>query len=122
MGASAISMFNAAMAAGDPIGAIAVASGLLLPAAVAVACVVRLRLVADDSGLLVVNVLASRRIRWDEIIEARAGYHGIGIQMRDGDYLVAKVAQKANASKWRGARTRADEIAQAINDRSAGRG
>lgn len=121
-GGASLVMLLAGLDAGEPLGAIVVAGLMGLPAVAAVVAMRRLRLVADDAGVLVVNIRKTHRVRWDEIAGATAGYHGIEIHLRGGGSVLSSVAQKANLSTWRGARTRADEIAEAISARAAAGG
>ena len=92
----------------------------LIPAGIAVRYARRVRLIAGPDGLLVVNVFKERRLGWSEIESAIPGYHGISIQLHDGTTVVAGAVQKANLTEWLGRRTRADVVAECINERAAG--
>lgn len=64
--------------------------------------------------LIVRNPLWTRRLHRSDVLSARAGYLGLVIRRRSGFPCVAWAVQKANASEWAGATTRADDVAGCI--------
>jgi hypothetical protein len=64
--------------------------------------------------LVVRNPLWTRRIHKSDVLSARPGYLGLVIRRRSGRPCIAWAVQKANASEWAGATTRADDAAGCI--------
>jgi hypothetical protein len=76
------------------------------------------RLTADE--LVVRNPLWTRRIARVDVVSARPGYVGVVIRRRSGRPSIAWAIQKANASDWAGADTRADRVARRITEWAQG--
>jgi hypothetical protein len=81
----------------------------------------RLKVVAYDTGLHVVNYLSTFRVAWNSIerFDSSLGYWGIRVKMKDGHTILLNAIQKWNISAWLRRLTRADEIAEELNERLA---
>jgi Bacterial PH domain len=97
-----------------------VAAFFLAPAAVGLRYARRARLELTRDGLVVVTTFSEHRIPWAEISDAKPGYAGIAILLRNGDSVLAGAVQKSNVSEWLHRRTRADELADRIVRRAGG--
>jgi hypothetical protein len=64
--------------------------------------------------LIIRNPLWTRRLHRSDVLSARAGYLGLVIRRRSRRPCIAWAVQKANASEWAGATTRADHAANCI--------
>jgi hypothetical protein len=80
----------------------------------------RVSITASDNGVTVVSLTGTTRIAWDEIMHCTPGYWGIEITLRDGTVVNASAIQKPNYATWLKRRTRADEVADALNARGSG--
>jgi hypothetical protein len=72
------------------------------------------QLTADK--LVIRNPFWTRRIARTDVLSARPGYLGLVIRRRSGLPCIAWAIQKANASEWAGAETRADQAAGRITE------
>jgi hypothetical protein len=81
----------------------------------------RLKVVVHDTDLHVVNYLSTFRVAWDSIerFDSSHGYWGIGVKLKDGRTVGLNAIQKWNISAWLNRLTRADEIAEELNERLA---
>jgi PH (Pleckstrin Homology) domain-containing protein len=79
---------------------------------------IRPRVRLDDTGVLVVNPIRRRHLRWSDIVSLEPGYNGAEATLRDGEVFNILVGQKMNWSQWQGTVTRADAMAAAIAERS----
>ena len=77
----------------------------------------RLRIVADDHGITVVNYASTRQLRWGEIsgIDSRPGYSSIVIHLKDGSMVMAKALQKSNLMRLLGSGARFDQVVSQLN-------
>jgi Bacterial PH domain len=84
----------------------------------------RLEVVVQDTGLHVVNYLSTFRVPWDSIerFDSSFGYWGIRVMMKDGRSVTLNAIQKWNIAAWLNRLTRADKIANELNERLARRG
>jgi hypothetical protein len=71
-------------------------------------------LTLTDSDVIVRNPWGTRVIPLADIAGFGGAYAGLSIQLRSGGSVAAWAVQKSNAAKWAGAKTRADEVADAI--------
>jgi len=100
------------------VGAAAAVVPAVLAAAVVYSAVLRPRVVLAGARLHVVNPWRSITIRWDDVLDANAGFGGVSIMLRSGAVVTAWAVQKSNLSGWVGRTTRADELAAAIRARA----
>jgi hypothetical protein len=77
----------------------------------------RLRVVADDEGLTVVNYFSTHRLAWSEIerFDSSYGYFGILAVTKSGRVIRLNALQKSNLASWLNLRVRADNIASDLN-------
>jgi Bacterial PH domain len=77
----------------------------------------RVRLVADDDGVEIVNYVSRRRFRWDQIDRFEVGfaYWGISLVPRSGPPVKVNAVQKTNLYHWLGRPGRADTIVAELN-------
>jgi hypothetical protein len=74
----------------------------------------RLCVVADETGLAIVNYLSNRRLAWSEIERfdsSTYGYFGIAVVTKGGRVIRMSALQKSHAARWFNVRVRADRIA-----------
>jgi hypothetical protein len=96
--------------------------GILFPAAlfVALGCLMlfslRVRIVADDRGVEVVNYASRHRFRWEEIDRFEVGfaYFGITVVPKQGPPIKANAVQKSNLYHWLRQQGRADRIVEEL--------
>ena len=96
--------------------------GAVLFAAVAAAfwwVTMRLRLIADDSGITIRNVFAVHHVAWGEIRKITPGYWGLKIERSTGPSINVTVVQKSNYAQGLGKHTRSDAIALYLAQRAA---
>jgi hypothetical protein len=81
----------------------------------------RLQVVVHDTGLHVVNYLSTFHIPWDSIerFDTSFGYWGIRVMRKDGRIITLNAITKWNIAVWLNRLTRADEIANELNERLA---
>jgi Bacterial PH domain len=81
----------------------------------------RLQVVVHDTGLHVVNYLSTFRVPWDSIerFDSFFGYWGIRVMMKDGRIVTLNATQKQTIAVWLHRLTRADKIANELNERLA---
>lgn len=75
-------------------------------------------LTASDDGVTVRGALTTTQVGWTDVIRCVPGYSGIAIVRRDGSVITANAVQKSNYAQAAGRRTRADEVAKAIEARA----
>ena len=77
----------------------------------------RLRVIADDEGLTVVNYFSTHRLAWSEIerFDSRYGYYGIRAITKSGRVIRLNALQKSNLATWLNLRVRTDNIASELN-------
>jgi hypothetical protein len=77
----------------------------------------RVRLVADDAGVEVLDYLTRRPFTWNEIDRLEVGFASFGISLvpRSGSPLKVNAIQKTNLYHWLGKRGRADRISDELN-------
>jgi hypothetical protein len=93
--------------------------GIWLLLAAFVSRMTRARLVAEESGLKVINYLRTYSLRWEEIRGFRvagASYWGISIDLRDGRTINANAVQKSNLMVMLNVPRRADHVVAELND------
>lgn len=80
-------------------------------------CVLRARVVADDTGVEIVNYVSRRRYPWDEVDRFEVGfaYWGITLVPRSGPPVKVNAIQKTNLYHWLGKRGRADRVVEELN-------
>jgi hypothetical protein len=81
----------------------------------------RLRIVANEEDLTVVNYLSRFHLPWTSIarFDSSTGYFGIRAIMKDGRIVSLNAVQKWNLAVWLHRLTRADVIANELNERRA---
>jgi hypothetical protein len=81
----------------------------------------RLRIVANEECLTVVNYLSTSHLPWTSIdrFDSSTGYFGIRAIMKDGRIVSLNAVQKWNLAVWLHRLTRADVIANELNERRA---
>ncbi len=72
-----------------------------------------IRLYSDR--VVVRNPLLTHCVPLTQVVSAKPGYLGITIRRRDGWPVIGWAVQQTNVSQWAGVRTRASEVANAIN-------
>ena len=89
----------------------------------------RLRVVADETGLVIVNYLSEHRLAWSEIERfdsSTYGYFGIAVITKGGRVIRMSALQKPHVARWFNVRVRADRIALELSahlqDEAAQRG
>jgi hypothetical protein len=75
---------------------------------------VRPAVTLSETDVEVRNPLRTRRVPLAEVADAKTGYGGLRIEIRDGRAVTAWAVQKSNLASWTGRRTRADDVADAI--------
>jgi hypothetical protein len=70
----------------------------------------------SDTELVVRNPRETRSVELSDIDNVSAGYGGLTVTTTIGPPLVIWAVQKSNLAKWTGRKTRADEVAAAINE------
>jgi Bacterial PH domain len=77
----------------------------------------RVRLVADDDGVEVVNYLSRRRYAWEEIDRFEVGYAYLGITFVPwtGPPIKVNAVQKTNLYHWLRKPGRADRVVEELN-------
>ena len=78
----------------------------------------QLQVVVHDTGLHVVNHLSTFGVAWDSIerFDSSFGYWGIRVMMKDGRIIWLNAITKWNIAAWLNRLTRADEIAEELNE------
>lgn len=66
---------------------------------------------ADTEGVHVQNPVRRHNLSWEEIREVVPGYHGLEIMTREDEMVIAWAVQKSNLAGWLSRRTRADDVA-----------
>jgi hypothetical protein len=90
------------------LGSLGIGAALLL-------CAHRPRLELRDDVVLARGLVLSKRIPLTELVDARAGYHGIELMTRDGRHFTPTfVGEKSNLYLFLGRRGRADDIATTL--------
>ena len=79
-------------------------------------------LAATETGLVIRNPLETVRVPWADLVEASAGFDGITISRLSAPPTTIWAVQKSNLSTWRGAPTRADDVAATIQVLASARG
>ncbi|WP_426594404.1 DUF3592 domain-containing protein [Cellulomonas sp. McL0617] len=80
------------------------------------------RLTASDIGLSIQNPFEGVTVPWNDVVETTAGFDGITVTRLSAPPTTIWAVQKANFSSWRGARTRADEVAATLQNLAATHG
>jgi hypothetical protein len=94
--------------------------GLLLPFPIGLyRGVLRPRIVLSAGGAEIVNGTRQFDVPWSDLAEVTPGYAGTRLLLHDGSVRVAAVGQKSNWAVWRGRRTYADEVAEAVAEAAA---
>jgi ABC-type sugar transport system permease subunit len=94
---------------------------MVVPAAVAFwLYALRVSITASEEGVCINSLSRTTRVSWDEISHCTPGYWGIEISLHDGTIRNASAVQKPNYATWFKLRTRADEVADALNARASG--
>jgi hypothetical protein len=75
---------------------------------------------ADTEGLRVQNPVRRFDLPWAEIAEVLPGYSGLEITTRDDEVVIAWAVQKSNLAGWLKRRTRADDVADLLQNAAAG--
>jgi spore maturation protein SpmB len=77
----------------------------------------QLRVIADDTGVTVVNYFSTHRLAWSEIerFDSSYGYFGIVVVTKGGRVIRLNALQKSNLAQWLNLRVRADNIASELN-------
>jgi hypothetical protein len=73
-------------------------------------------LTLTDHEVIIRNLGWTRTVPLATVTRAQAGYGGIEIETSEGRHMTAMAVQKANLSMWLGRRTRADDVAEAIQE------
>ncbi|WP_149825830.1 hypothetical protein [Streptomyces tailanensis] len=76
-------------------------------------------LTLTDHEVIIRNLGWTRTAPLATVTRAQAGYSGIEIETSESRHMTAMAVQKANLSVWLGRRTRADEVAEAIQEAAA---
>ncbi|ELS51482.1 hypothetical protein STVIR_7500 [Streptomyces viridochromogenes Tue57] len=79
----------------------------------------RTSLTLTDHEVIIRNLGWTRTVPLATVTRVHAGYGGIEIETSQGRYVTAMAVQKANVSLWLGRRTRADDVAEAIQEAAA---
>lgn len=79
--------------------------------------ILRPKLIADESGLIVVEGRKPTRIDWADVYSAESGYFGTLITLRDGTEVFSRYPQRSNLSQWLKRRSDSDILAEQIEAR-----
>jgi PH (Pleckstrin Homology) domain-containing protein len=112
----AIGMGRAGWAGGDQLALFGLGAGL----AAFLGRYASIRAVADDVGLTVRNLLLTRRVTWDEIVEVRFpdGAPWVSLELSDTDELAVMAIQRADGDD---AKAQARRLAALVAQHRAGR-
>lgn len=96
---------------------VGLALATVIPVALFAGIVYRCRLRVDGRGVEIVRLISCTLIPWPDVVRAEPSYFGIRIWRLNGSSVVAPVVQKSNLAKMLSIRTRADDVADCINQR-----
>ncbi|MFI6257892.1 hypothetical protein ACIBCL_17570 [Micromonospora zamorensis] len=118
VGVLVFSAYQASAPDGDlrPVLAIAVPYGLL--GFVLWRHIFHPRLSAGPEGLILHSQWRTVHVPWSAVVRCDPGYHGIAITCADGSRVMAPAPQKSNLSRWLGRTTRADDVADYLEQRA----
>jgi hypothetical protein len=65
------------------------------------------------------NPIVSFSLARDATTQVLPGFYGLEIATRDGDLAIAWAVQRSNLTRWLKRRTRADDVADVLNQMAA---
>lgn len=96
---------------------VGLALAAVIPVVLFAGVVFRCQLRVDRRGIEIVRLISRTFIPWPDVVRAEPSYFGIRIWRLNGSSVVAPVVQKSNLAKMLSIRTRADDVADLINQR-----
>jgi hypothetical protein len=107
-----------AAATAGPVGDRAVGVGLLLVGVTGLyLAVFRIRVVVTTDQLHIYNPFRTRVVSLGDIDRVEQEYEGMKLRLKNGKAITVTAIQKWNVSVWLGRTTRADQVANLVNQR-----